>query len=411
MYDKITELIIKAEKKIKPRFELVDNLMYANQKRVLKAFQNNNVSARHFTPTNGYGYDDIGRDTLDLVFAEAFYCESALVRPQIVNGSHAIYLALSGLSKPNDIILSVTGEPYDTLQSAIGYGSDTPNSLKEWGVDFLSVPLCENGEINHDLVLKRLDEPRVSIVYLQRSRGYSWRLAVSIEQMRECFKIIRSKRPDVKIIVDNCYGEFTETDEPTSVGADVIAGSLIKNPGGGLAPTGGYIAGNRACIERISHRLTVPGMGREVGSYACSYQPFYQGLFMAPHTTGQCLKTAILFSAVLEELGFETMPKYNDHRSDIIQAVKLYTPEAMQSFCRAIQKVAPIDSFAIPEAWDMPGYSDQIIMAAGSFVQGATTELSADGPMRPPYIVYMQGGLTYEHGKLAALEVALNLTK
>lgn len=402
-------LVNKAHKMISEQRNRIEELMLSNQTRVIEAFASNGISSRHFAPTNGYGYDDIGRDALDKVFAKAFYCEDALVRPQIVNGSHAIFLALSGLAKPNTTVLSVTGDPYDTLQSAIGLTGDASNTLMQNGIKFKSLPLLEDGEINTEAAVELLNDPTISILYLQRSRGYSWRHAISIGQMESCFKTVKAIRPDVNIIVDNCYGEFTELYEPTAVGADVIAGSMIKNPGGGLAPTGGYIAGKAACISRIADRLTVPGMGREVGSYAASYMPYFQGIFMAPHVTGQCLMTATLFAKVFELLGLESMPRSMDMRSDIIQAVKFGSPKGMEAFCSAIQHAAPIDSFATPEAWDMPGYEDKVIMAAGAFVQGATTELSADGPMRAPYVIYMQGGLTYEHGRYAAVKVVESL--
>ncbi|MDO4564621.1 MAG: methionine gamma-lyase family protein [Clostridia bacterium] len=408
--ERAMRIIKEAERNARLEFERIDELMAGNQERVLRAFRNRGISVRHFSPSNGYGYDDIARDALDGAFADAMQSEDALVRPQIVNGSHAIFLALSGLSKPGFKILALTGEPYDTLRSAIGLEGDARHSLKQWGVDFLPVPLTAEGGFDYKTIEKSLTDTKVKIAYIQRSRGYSWRLALTIKQINECIEFVHSIRPDIRIIVDNCYGEFTELCEPTAVGADVIAGSLIKNPGGGLAPTGGYLAGKAACIDEIANRLTVPGMGREVGSYAASYQPFYQGLFFAPHVTGQCLKTAVLFSEVLTMLGYETLPKRGDQRSDIIQAVKLGSPEAMERFCLAIQQSAPIDSFAIPTASYMPGYADPVIMAAGAFIQGATTELSADGPMRPPYIVYMQGGLTYEHGRIAAAEAVLKLT-
>ncbi|MDD3400651.1 MAG: methionine gamma-lyase family protein [Eubacteriales bacterium] len=403
------ELVQLAHEQTATQRTQIDELMYVNQQRVIKAFNDNRVSARHFSPTNGYGYDDVGRDTLDKVFAQAMFCQDALVRPQIVNGSHAIYLALSGLAVPNSTVLSITGDPYDTLQTAIGLCGEATNTLNSNGVQFVSIPLMEDGGFDFNAITDKLDDKNISVVYLQRSRGYSWRLALSIAQIGQCLEIVKAKRPDVCVLVDNCYGEFTEQLEPTAVGADVIAGSLIKNPGGGIAPTGGYIAGKANYINKVADRLTVPGMGREVGSYAASYRPFYQGLFMAPHTTGQCLLTATLLARVFEIMGYESMPKSSDNRSDIIQAVKLNSPEGMKRMCKAIQQAAPVDSFVTPEAWDMPGYEDRVIMAAGAFVQGATTELSADGPIREPYIVYIQGGLTYEHGRCAAVEVARSL--
>lgn len=401
----INELIKTAEDRASAVFSRIDRIALTCSERVLRAFQNNRISARHFAPTEGYGYDDIGRDALDEVFAESLNAEAALVRPQIANGTHAIFLGLSGVLEPNDTILSLTGAPYDTLESAIGLNGDLPNALSRFRIRFQAIQLKEGG-IDFEKAGEALQsDPSVKMVYLQRSRGYCWRAAMTIEQIRNTVAFVRSIRPDVIVFVDNCYGEFTEEQEPTAVGADLIAGSLIKNCGGGIAPTGGYLSGRRDLIEAISFRQTVPGCGKEIGSYAASYRPFYQGLFMAPHTVAQCMKCAVLFSALFEQLGYRTLPKMNDARSDIIQSVMFDTKEEMIAFMQAVQAAAPIDSFAVPEPWDMPGYSDPVIMAAGAFVQGATTELSADGPIREPYIAYMQGALTYEHAVLAAESV------
>ena len=380
-------------------------------RRVLKAFQEHSVSARHFAPSEGYGYDDIGRDTLDRVFADALQAEDALVRAQIANGTHAIFLALAGVLEPGDKILSVTGMPYDTLQTAIGLHESLPGSLTRFGIEMKTVALKEN-RIDTEAVLQILaEDPAIRMVYVQRSRGYEWRNAVTIREMEACFKSIRQQRHDVIAFVDNCYGEFVEENEPTAVGADLMAGSLIKNCGGGIAPTGGYIAGRKDLIERVSFRLTTPGSGREVGSYAASYRPFYQGLFLAPHTVCQCMKSAILFSKLFELLGYQSMPASDAVRSDIIQSVMFDTEEELVAFCKAVQSAAPIDSYVVPEPWEMPGYADQVIMAAGAFVQGATTELSADAPIRKPYVGYMQGALTYEHAKLAAEMIVNALLK
>lgn len=401
----INELIKTAEEKASAAFSRIDRISLTCSERVLRAFQNNRISARHFAPTEGYGYDDIGRDALDKVFAEALDAEAALVRPQIANGTHAIFLGLSGVLEPNDTILSLTGAPYDTLESAIGLNGDLPNALSRFQIRFHAVSLKDGGIDFEKAREVLLTDPTVKIVYLQRSRGYSWRAAMMIEQIRNAVAFVRSIRSDVIVFVDNCYGEFTEEQEPTAVGADLIAGSLIKNCGGGIAPTGGYVAGRKDLIEAISYRQTVPGCGKEIGSYAASYRPFYQGLFTAPHTVAQCMKCAVLFSALFERLGYRTLPKTDDPRSDIIQSVMFDTKEEMIAFMQAVQAAAPIDSFVIPEPWDMPGYADQVIMAAGAFVQGATTELSADGPIREPYIAYMQGALTYEHAVFAARSV------
>ena len=402
---KINEMIETAEKRAANAFLRVDKNVLVCQERVLKAFQAHRISARHFAPTEGYGYDDVGRDALDEVFADALTAESALVRPQIANGTHAIFLALSGVLEPNDTVLSLTGTPYDTLESAVGLNGDIPNALSRFSIRFHAIPLC-NDHIDFEKAGEELKkDATIRMVYLQRSRGYAWRTAMTAKQIGETIAFVRSIRSDVIVFVDNCYGEFTEEIEPTAVGADLIAGSLIKNCGGGIAPTGGYIAGRKDLIEAVSYRQTVPGCGKEIGSYAASYRPFYQGLFMAPHVVAQCLKSAILFSALFESLGLKTLPGIDDARSDIIQSVMFDTKEEMIAFMQAVQAAAPIDSFVVPEPWDMPGYTDPVIMAAGTFVQGATTELSADGPIRAPYTAYMQGALTYEHAVLAAKSV------
>ncbi len=400
--EKAVSAVWQAENELNEAFHEIDAIEAHNQWKVLQAFQTENVAQRHFSQTTGYGYDDIGRDTLERVFAHAFEAEDALVRPQIVNGTHALYLMLSGILRPEETLLCVTGKPYDTLEQAIG-GEEGFGSLQEYGVKYREIPLCgDTIDLAH--VLSVLDEDKsIRMVYAQRSRGYAWREAISMEAFADVFQAIRQCRPDVVIAVDNCYGEFTGTQEPTAIGADIMAGSLIKNPGGGLAPTGGYIAGKRKLVEKIGHRLTVPGMGREVGSYAGSYLPFYQGLFLAPHVTAQALKSAALFARVFENAGMVTMPKSDAKRSDIIQSLQLPTKEALVTFCRSIQKAAPIDSNAAPEPWDMPGYSHQVIMAAGTFIQGASIELSADAPIREPYIAYIQGALTYAHGRLGAM--------
>lgn len=402
---KINEMIETAEKRAVNAFLRVDKNALVCQERVLKAFQAHRISARHFAPTEGYGYDDVGRDALDEVFADALTAESALARPQIANGTHAIFLALSGVLEPNDTVLSLTGTPYDTLESAVGLNGDIPNALSRFSIRFHAIPLY-NDHIDFEKAGEELKkDATIRMVYLQRSRGYAWRTAMTVKQIGEAIAFVRSIRSDVIVFVDNCYGEFTEEIEPTAVGADLIAGSLIKNCGGGIAPTGGYIAGRKDLIEAVSYRQTVPGCGKEIGSYAASYRPFYQGLFMAPHVVAQCLKSAILFSALFESLGLKTLPGIDDARSDIIQSVMFDTKEEMIAFMQAVQAAAPIDSFVVPEPWDMPGYTDPVIMAAGTFVQGATTELSADGPIRAPYTAYIQGALTYEHAVLAAKSV------
>ncbi len=396
------QLVLQAEEQLGDVFHKLEKIAFANQCKVLQAFQREGIAQRHFASTTGYGYDDIGRDALDRVFAYALDAQDALVRPQFVNGTHALFCALAGMLRPGESMLAITGKPYDTLEEAIGITGNAPASLKERGISYREVPL--NGDqIDIQGVLAALDDPNIRVAYAQRSRGYAWRNAISLEALSQVFSAIHKKRPDVAILVDNCYGEFCQAQEPTAIGADLIMGSLIKNPGGGLAPTGGYIAGKREAVERVQHILTVPGMGREVGSYASSYAPFFQGLFLAPHITLQSLKSAALFAKIFELVGMTTLPCSHDDRSDIIQSVQFKTKEALISFCQSIQKAAPVDSFVMPEPWDMPGYSHQVIMAAGAFVQGASIELSADGPIREPYTAYIQGALTYAHGKIGAM--------
>jgi len=408
--DRAREIVWEAESALDMVFRRIDAIEMAVQQRVLSAFWDERVSARHFAPTNGYGYDDIGRDTLDRVFAKAMQAESALVRPQFVNGTHAIFTALAGLVEPGDTILSITGEPYDTLVEAIGFRGDAPNSLVKMGVRFQKIDLMEDGTIDLDSIRKS-DATNVKVVFAQRSRGYAWREAFSMQSLEQAFAVAHEVFPNAAVLVDNCYGEFVESSEPTAHGADVIAGSLIKNPGGGLAPTGGYVAGKTELVDRIAQRLTVPGMGGEVGSYAGDYRLFYQGLFLAPHVTAQCVKGAALFARVFELLRLPTMPKSDAMRSDIIQAVQFGDADSLVHFCQSIQKAAPVDSYVSPEPWDMPGYEDQVVMAAGTFVQGATTELSADGPIRPPYTAYVQGSLTYAHARIAAMLACDTLTQ
>lgn len=389
------------ERELAAIFAKIDDVEAAGQARVLSAFQQEHIALRHFAPTTGYGYDDIGRDTLDKVFAAALEAEDALVRPQITSGTHAIFTALSGLLEPGDTMLSLTGKPYDTLEKAIGISGNEYNSLTRMGVKYSQIELSD-GHIDLAAAEKALF-PQVKLVYFQRSRGYSWRNALTPEEMLPAFELVRRIAPDAFIVVDNCYGGFTRMHEPTYYGADVIIGSLIKNLGGGIAPTGGYIAGTKRAIERIEMKLTVPGMGREVGSYSGSYAPFYQGLFLAPHVTAQAVKSAVLFARVFEKAGMVSMPASTDERSDIVQSLRFNSADALISFCRSIQKAAPVDSFVQPEPWDMPGYTSQVIMAAGAFVQGSSIELSADAPIVEPYTAYVQGGLTFAHGRIGAM--------
>lgn len=410
----IESCIQNAEEKLSSAYKEVEQIALVNQERVLDAFRAEGISTRHFTPTEGYGYDDIGRDALDRVFARALQGEDALVRPQIANGTQAIFLALSALLEPGDAVLSASGMPYDTLQGAVGLRENYANALHRMHIDFHTVDLLEDADNPFDFQAIQdflTVHNEVKVLYVQRSRGYAWREAITVDKLEKLFHLVKSLRPDVYILVDNCYGTFVEEKEPTAVGADVIMGSLIKNAGGGMAPTGGYIVGKSELIERISYRLTVPGTGREVGSYAASYRPFYQGLFMAPHAVLQSLKTAMLFGEVFSNLGYDVLPKGNTKRGDVVESIRFKKPEELIAFCRAIQGASPIESDVVPEPWDMPGYSDQVIMAAGTFVQGATSELSADGPIRPPYAVYMQGSLTYEHGRIALKEVVQAVTE
>lgn len=398
----IEERIAHAETGLKESFNRIDAMEEKGTRRILKAFQNNCVAYRHFAPTTGYGYDDVGRDTLERIFAELFGTEAAMVRPQIASGTHAIALCLFGLTLPGDHILSATGAPYDTLEDIIGIG-DKPapaGSLKEMGVSYSAVDLAADGSIDIEAV-ERAIRPETKLVIAQRSRGYAWRPSLMPEAFAPLAEMLHKKHPGIRLMVDNCYGEFVCEKEPSHYGVDVCVGSLIKNPGGGLAPTGGYVVGTKEAVERISYRLTAPGIGLEVGSYAASYQPFYQGLFMAPHTVAQAVKTACLAARVFEELGMTTTPPADAPRADIIQAIQMNTPERLVAFCQGIQMASPIDSMALPEPWDMPGYQDQVVMAAGTFVSGASVELSADAPMRAPFTAYMQGGLTYAHGRIA----------
>ena len=395
----INSIIAKAQCELKELFEHYEEVALFNQENVLKSLRDNKIALRHFNGTTGYGYDDIGRDTLNKVFASVFGAEDAIVSPYFTTGTHTISTALYGLLRPGDTLLSVSGMPYDTLQEVIL--GENIGSLKDFGIHFDKVELKE-GRFDVPAIIEALKKPH-SVIFLQRSRGYSWRDAFLIDDIKEIISVIR-EHSQAPIIVDNCYGEFVDKSEPTEVGADLIMGSLIKNPGGGLAPTGGYIAGKKNLIEQISYRLTAPGVGTEVGSYEHGYRLFYQGLFMAPHIVLQAIKSALTFSHVLRGLGYEALPRANAKCGDIICSVKFDTKEQLISFVQAIQLSSPIDSFVVPYPWDMPGYSHQVIMAAGTFVQGASIELSADSPIKEPYIAYLQGGLTYEHALIALKE-------
>lgn len=395
------EIVEKAELEAFEQYRKVDNIALYNQRKVLEAFERAEVQLRHFNSTSGYGYDDIGRDTLAKIFADVFKAESAIVSPHIVSGTHALTVALFGVLRPEQTMLSISGSPYDTLQEVIG-GTNI-GSLKDFNIAYKQCEL-KNNDFDMPAIENELkNDNAIKLVFIGRSRGYEWRDALSVEQIGKVIKHIRSIRDDVVIMVDNCYGEFVETVEPTEVGADLCVGSLIKNPGGGIAPTGGYIVGKQNIVEQVSYRLTAPSIGSEVGSYASGYTAFYQGLFMSPHVTAGAIKGSILFGKAFDMLGYETMPLPNSTPRDIIRSIKFNTAEELIAFCRAIQSVSPVDSNVVPYPWDMPGYSDQVIMAAGTFVQGASIELSADSPIKEPYIAYCQGGLTYEHVKLAVM--------
>lgn len=390
------------EAQLADKFRQIDKIAAKNTQKVMAAFQDNRVSEACFAGTTGYGYDDLGREVLDKVYAQVFRTESALVRIGFVNGTHALSAALFAMLKPGDTLLSVTGLPYDTLRNAIGIEGDCHGSLKFYGINYKQVDL-KNGEPDLDAIKAAVSDSSVSAVLIQRSRGYENRKALSAEEIGEICAAIRSVSPLVKIMVDNCYGEFTGEHEPTEYGVDLMAGSLIKNPGGGLAPTGGYIVGKKKLVDNAAMRLTTPGIGGECGATMGNSRLLFQGLFMAPHIVAQAVKTAVFCSAMMKAIGFESSPAPEDDRNDIIQMVTLKDPENMKKFCRGIQAGAPVDSYVTPEPWQMPGYNVPVIMAAGAFIQGSSIELSADGPMREPYTLYVQGGITYESGKLGIM--------
>ena len=402
------DLYERALKDVEEQFKKYDEIREYNQIKVLRAFQEENISDMHFTNSSGYGYDDIGRDSLDKVYARIFNAEAAIVRPHFVNGTHAIGAALFGNLRPNDKLLAVSGKPYDTLHNIIGIsGEENIGSLKEYGVNYGQVDLTADGKFDFDTIKEELKDPTVKVIHIQRSTGYGWRKAFLVSEIGEVISFIKEIRNDVSIFVDNCYGEFIDVIEPTDVGADLIAGSLIKNIGGGLAPAGGYIVGKKELVEQASYRLTIPGIGGECGATFGLMRTMFQGLFMAPHITMEALKGAIFCARIMELAGFEVLPKYNDKRSDIIQAIKFGDPQKVINFCKGIQHGSPIDSHVECEPWAMPGYKDEVIMAAGAFIQGSSIELSADAPIREPYIAYLQGGLTFDHAKIGIL-ISLN---
>lgn len=406
--ENVLDLVEKSESEVSPMFRTLDDIAAFNQYKVLDAFQKNNIRDMHFSWNTGYGYDDPGRDAVERVFADVFNTESTLVRPIIVNGTHALTLAIAGVLRPGDELIYCTGAPYDTLEEVIGIRGEGKGSLREYGITYRQVELTEEGNVDLETLGKAISS-KTKMVCLQRATGYSWRKAISIEEIEQWVRFVKSIDRDIICMTDNCYGEFLHTKEPTDVGVDIMAGSLIKNPGGGLALTGGYVAGREDLIEKVSYRMTSPGIGGECGLTFGQTRSMLQGLFIAPRTVNGALKGAMLCARVFESLGYDVCPGWNDTRSDIIQAVKLGTPEGVIAFCQGIQAAAPVDAHVTPEPWDMPGYEDPVIMAAGAFVQGSSIELSADAPIRPPYTVYFQGGLTYEHSKFGVIRALQEL--
>ena len=394
---------------LRPRFDAIDRTAEYNQAKVLAAMRSNRVSAAHFAATTGYGYNDEGRDNLERVYAAVFHTEAALVRPQITCGTHALAVALSANLLPGDELLSPVGAPYDTLEEVIGI-RESKCSLREYGVTYAQADLLPDGGFDYEAIRSRINE-RTRLVTIQRSKGYATRPTFSVKQIGALIAFCKSVKPDVKVMVDNCYGEFVETVEPSDCGADMVVGSLIKNPGGGLAPIGGYICGTRECVDRCAYRLSAPGLGQEVGASLGLMPALYQGFFLAPTVTAGALKGAIFAANLYEKLGFACVPNASEERHDIIQAVTLGSREAMEAFCLGIQAAAPVDSYVTPVPWAMPGYDSEVIMAAGAFIQGSSIELSADGPIRPPYAVYFQGGLTWQHAKLGILMSLQKLTE
>ncbi len=403
MKPQIFELASQAEKEIMPQFERIDKIAQANTIKVMQAFQDNKVSDACFAGTSGYGYDDVGREVLDKVYAQVFCTDAALVRIGFVNGTHALSTALFAMLKPGDTLLSATGLPYDTLRNAIGIEGDCHGSLKFYGINYAQVDLKTNGDPDIEAIKKAAEDKSVRAVLIQRSRGYGDRRALSAEEIGEICSAVKEVDPSINVMVDNCYGEFTGEHEPTEYGVDLMAGSLIKNPGGGIAPTGGYVVGKSELVDKAAMRLTTPGIGGECGATLGNNRLLFQGFFMAPHIVAQALKTATFCAAMMQKIGFETSPAPDDERGDIIQMITLKTADNMKKFCKGIQSGAPVDSFVTPVPWQMPGYNCPVIMAAGAFVQGSSIELSADGPMKEPYIAYMQGGITYESGKLGVM--------
>lgn len=406
--EEIMQWIDSAEKKVESRNKEIDRIVDLNQWKVIEAFQKYQVSDFHFAGSTGYAYNDRGREVLDLVYAEVFGAEAALVRPHFASGTHTIATALFGVLRPGDEILYITGRPYDTLHKVIGKPGDGTGSLQDYGIIYKEADLLESGDVDWNLV-NSLITPKTRVIGIQRSRGYDWRDSFTVTKIGEMIKQVKAIKPDVIVFVDNCYGEFTEDREPTQVGADLIAGSLIKNPGGGLAETGGYICGQAKYVELAAYRLTAPGIGGEVGAMLGTTRGIYQGLFLAPTIVGQAVKGSVLAAAVFEQAGFESKPGWNEPRTDLIQAISFTSADHLIAFVQGIQRASAVDGHVVPEAWDMPGYEHPVIMAAGTFIQGGSLELSADAPIREPYIAYMQGGLTYSHVKYGLLTALQNM--
>lgn len=408
--EQLRPLIQKAEEKIAPIHREIDRMIEENQFRVLKSFQDHQVGDVHFTPSTGYGYNDIGRDTLEEIYADVFGGEAALVRQQMISGTHAISTALFGVLRPGDELLYITGKPYDTLEEVVGIRGSDSGSLKDFGITYQDIALTPEGKVDFAGVSEAI-KPETKVIGIQRSKGYDDRPSFRIDEIAEMIRFVKEIKPEVIVFVDNCYGEFVEGQEPCHIGADLMAGSLIKNPGGGLVKSGGYIVGNKDLVEASSYRLTSPGLGAEAGASLYSLHEMYQGFFLAPHITGQAVKGAVFTAAFLEMLGMGTTPDWDAPRTDLIQSVQFPDAETMISFCQAIQGASPVDSYVTPLPSEMPGYSDQVIMAAGAFIQGSSIELSADGPIRAPYSAYVQGGLTYAHVKIAISTAADHLLK
>jgi len=399
--EELDSIINNSNEELRNIFNKLDEIEFTNTSKVLEAFKENKISEAHLNGTTGYGYGDVGRDAIESIFSKIFKGEDAIVRSQFISGTHTISTCLFGILRPGDTVLSINGKPYDTLDEVLGV-VDNPSSLKSWGVKYEQVEL-KNGKFDIESIINRVEKNDIKLIICQRSRGYLYRDAFTIDEFEKVFKEIRKVNSTAYIMVDNCYGEFTDTKEPLEIGADVIVGSLIKNPGAGIAKTGGYIVGKKELIDLISDRYSAPGLGKEGGASFNHNREILQGIFMAPHTVNQALKTAVFSAYCLEKLGYEVSPKFDSKRSDIVQMIKFQNPDKLVKYCQGIQAMSAVDSFVKPMPWDMPGYTDQVVMASGSFVSGSSIEISCDGPIRPPYVAYQQGGLTYQSGKLAVI--------